>query len=79
MQVSISWDLTDEKDAELHQHASNGRLYYDSMSDFAKYLGELENSNLNKSQTVLFYKIRHQFFKCMADNNLDVQFEVPEA
>jgi hypothetical protein len=78
MQVSISWDLSDEKEAESHQHASNGRLYYDSMSDFAKYLLEVEGGTLNKSQTVLLYKIRHQFFKCMADNNLDVQFEVPE-
>jgi len=78
MQATMSWDLSDPQDADSHQHAANGRLYYDSMSDFAKYLGELEHSNLNKSQTVLFYKIRHQFFKCMADNNLEVQFEISE-
>jgi hypothetical protein len=78
MQVSISWDLSDEKEAESHQHASNGRLYYDTMSDFVKYLAALEGGKLNKSQTVLLYKIRHEFFRCMADNNLEVQFEISE-
>ncbi len=74
MQATISFDLQDPEDAEKYQHASNGELYYNSMAAFARYLGDLESQkSLNKSQYQLFLKVRHSFFKCLADNGLDAE------